>query len=103
MSEMQPVVMTINLLGGLALFLYGMEKMTDGMKAAAGKQMIVLLAKLTSNAVTGAKIGTSITAILASIGKPQDVKRFAPNAGCTPGRRRSRPPAEASRPGRPTG
>lgn len=29
MSELQPVTMTIQLLGGLALFLYGMEKMTD--------------------------------------------------------------------------
>jgi phosphate:Na+ symporter len=38
--------MTIELLGGLALFLYGMEKMTDGLKAAAGRQMNTLLAKL---------------------------------------------------------
>lgn len=45
--------MTINLLGGLALFLYGMQQMTDGLKAAAGKQMNVLLAKLTGNSVSG--------------------------------------------------
>ena len=57
MSEFQPLTMTIQLLGGLALFLYGMEKMTNGLKAAAGKQMNVLLAKLTGNPVSGAVTG----------------------------------------------
>ena len=33
MSDLKPV--TIQLLGGLAFILYGMEKMTDGLKAAA--------------------------------------------------------------------
>jgi Na+/phosphate symporter len=47
MTELDPLTMTIELLGGLALFLYGMEKMTDGLKAAAGRQMNTLLAKLT--------------------------------------------------------
>ena len=54
MNELAPVAMTVQLLGGLALFLYGMEKMTDGLKAAAGKQMNVLLARLTGNRVLGA-------------------------------------------------
>ena len=66
MSELQPVTMTIQLLGGLALFLYGMEKMTDGLKAAAGKQMNVLLSKLTGNAVTGAISGAIVTAVIQS-------------------------------------
>jgi phosphate:Na+ symporter len=66
MSELQPVTMTIQLLGGLALFLYGMEKMTDGLKAATGKQMNVLLSKLTRNAVTGAITGTIVTAVIQS-------------------------------------
>jgi phosphate:Na+ symporter len=66
MSELQPLSMTINLLGGLALFLYGMEKMTDGLKAAAGKQMNVLLAKLTGNPVTGAITGAIVTAVIQS-------------------------------------
>ena len=48
MTELGPLTMTIELLGGLALFLYGMEKMTDGLKAAAGKQMNTLLAKLSA-------------------------------------------------------
>jgi hypothetical protein len=54
--------MTIELLGGLALFLYGMEKMTDGLKAATGKQMNTLLAKLTGNPVLGAITGAIVTA-----------------------------------------
>ena len=66
MPELQPVTMTIQLLGGLALFLYGMEKMTDGLKAAAGKQMNVLLAKLTGNPVSGAITGAIVTAVIQS-------------------------------------
>ena len=66
MPELQPVTMTIQLLGGLALFLYGMEKMTDGLKASAGKQMNVLLAKLTGNPVSGAITGAIVTAVIQS-------------------------------------
>ncbi len=66
MTELDPVTMTIELLGGLALFLYGMEKMTDGLKAAAGKQMNTLLAKLTGNPVLGAITGAIITAVIHS-------------------------------------
>ncbi len=66
MTELDPVTMTIELLGGLALFLYGMEKMTDGLKAAAGKQMNTLLAKLTGNPVLGAITGAIVTAVIQS-------------------------------------
>lgn len=66
MTELNPLTMTIELLGGLALFLYGMEKMTDGLRAAAGKQMNVLLAKLTGNAFLGAITGAIVTAVIQS-------------------------------------
>jgi len=66
MSDLAPAAMTIQLLGGLALFLYGMEKMTDGLKAAAGKQMNVLLAKLTGNRILGAITGAIVTAVIQS-------------------------------------
>ena len=65
MDELAPVAMIAQLLGGLALFLYGMEKMTDGLKAAAGKQMNTLLAKLTGNRILGALIWLSFIAQLA--------------------------------------
>ena len=66
MTEFNPLTMTIELLGGLALFLYGMEKMTDGLKAAAGQQMNALLEKLTGNAVLGAITGAIVTAVIQS-------------------------------------
>jgi phosphate:Na+ symporter len=43
-----------------------MEKMTDGLKAAAGEQMKLLLTKLTRNAVTGAFTGALVTAVIQS-------------------------------------
>ncbi|MFO1311841.1 MAG: Na/Pi cotransporter family protein [Burkholderiales bacterium] len=66
MDELAPVAMIVQLLGGLALFLYGMEKMTDGLKAAAGKQMNTLLAKLTGNRILGAITGAVVTAVIQS-------------------------------------
>ena len=65
-APLNPLAMGIGLLGGLALFLYGMEKMTDGLKAAAGEQMKVLLTKLTRNPATGALTGALVTAIIQS-------------------------------------
>ena len=66
MTELAPVTMTVQLLGGLALFLYGMEKMTDGLKAAAGQQMNTLLARLTGNRILGALTGAIVTAVIQS-------------------------------------
>ncbi len=63
---MNSLTMIVQLLGGLALFLYGMEKMTDGLKAAAGKQMNALLSKLTTNRVMGAITGMLVTAVIQS-------------------------------------
>ena len=65
-APLNPLAMGVGLLGGLALFLYGMEKMTDGLKAAAGEQMKVLLTKLTRNPVTGALTGALVTAVIQS-------------------------------------
>lgn len=66
MTELAPVTMAVQLLGGLALFLYGMEKMTDGLKAAAGQQMNALLARLTGNRILGALTGAIVTAVIQS-------------------------------------
>lgn len=66
MNELDPLKMTVELLGGLALFLYGMQKMSDGLKAAAGKQMNTLLAKLTTNPVMGTITGALVTAVIQS-------------------------------------
>ncbi|MEN8128765.1 MAG: Na/Pi cotransporter family protein [Pseudomonadota bacterium] len=58
--------MTMKLLGGLALFLYGMEQMADALKAVAGERMKVILAKLTTNRFLGAITGAFVTAIIQS-------------------------------------
>ncbi len=58
--------MSIQLLGGLALFLFGMEQMADALKAVAGKRMKNILARLTANRFMGAITGAFITAIIQS-------------------------------------
>ena len=56
----------LSLLGGLALFLYGMQMMSDGLEAAAGNRMKQILEKLTSNRILGVVVGAGITAIIQS-------------------------------------
>ena len=59
-------LLLMGLFGGLALFLYGMEKMADALKAVAGARMKSILAGLTSNRFTGALTGAFVTAIIQS-------------------------------------
>lgn len=54
------------LLGGLALFLYGMQMMSTGLEAAAGNRMKSILEKLTSNHIKGVLVGAAITAVIQS-------------------------------------
>ena len=56
----------LSMLGGLALFLYGMQMMGDGLEAAAGNKMKQILEKLTSNRIKGVLVGALITAIIQS-------------------------------------
>ena len=56
----------IGLLGGLSFFLYGMAKMSEGMKKAAGDRMRNILAALTSNRVIGMTVGAFVTMIIQS-------------------------------------
>jgi phosphate:Na+ symporter len=58
--------MAIQLFGGLALFLYGMEQMANALKAVAGERMKVILAKLTTNRFMGALTGAFVTAVIQS-------------------------------------
>lgn len=55
-----------SLLGGLALFLYGMQMMSNGLEAAAGNRMKQILEKLTSNRFLGVLVGAGITAVIQS-------------------------------------
>jgi len=56
----------LGLLGGLALFLYGMQMMSNGLEAAAGNRMKQILEKLTSNRFLGVAVGAGITAVIQS-------------------------------------
>jgi phosphate:Na+ symporter len=52
--------------GGLALFLYGMRRMTESLKIVAGSGMKTLMARLTANRFTAAFAGAVITAVIQS-------------------------------------
>jgi phosphate:Na+ symporter len=65
-QDMEWGVMAVQLLGGLALFLFGMEQMADALKAVAGERMKSILAKLTANRFAGAATGAFVTAIIQS-------------------------------------
>ena len=56
----------LTLFGGLALFLYGMKMMSDGLEAAAGDRLHLILEKLTSNRIVGVLVGAGITAVIQS-------------------------------------
>lgn len=56
----------MGLLGGLALFLYGMQMMSTGLESAAGNKMKTILEKLTANRFLGVLVGALITAVIQS-------------------------------------
>jgi len=56
----------VSMLGGLALFLYGMEKMSTGLKRTAGNKMRAILAALTKNRVIAMFVGAFITTVIQS-------------------------------------
>lgn len=58
--------LTIGLLGGLAIFLFGMDQMTDGLKVVAGERLRSILGRLTSNRWAGLATGAGVTAVIQS-------------------------------------
>ncbi|PID61124.1 MAG: Na/Pi cotransporter II-like protein [Ignavibacteriae bacterium] len=54
------------LFGGLALFLFGMEMMSEGMKKTAGSKLRIILEKLTNNRVLAVVVGIFVTMIIQS-------------------------------------
>lgn len=56
----------IELLGGLALFLYGMEMMSGGLELVAGDRLRVVIEKMTSNFFKAILVGAFVTAIIQS-------------------------------------
>ena len=58
----------ISLIGGLALFLFGMNQMSGGLEKVAGGKMQKVLKKLTSNKFKGLLLGVGVTAVIQSSG-----------------------------------
>jgi phosphate:Na+ symporter len=59
-------LLVVGLLGGLAIFLLGMERMTESLKLVAGDRLRALLLKLTSSRFAGLATGAGITAVIQS-------------------------------------
>jgi phosphate:Na+ symporter len=62
--ELFPLI--VGLLGGLALFLFGLEQMTGALKAVAGDRLRLLLARLTVNRFAAVGTGAFVTAVIQS-------------------------------------
>lgn len=58
----------LTLIGGLALFLYGMETMSNSLTNVSGPQMKTVMQDLTSNRLKGALLGAGVTALIQSSG-----------------------------------
>jgi len=65
-AKLSVFAILMGLFGGLALFLYGMEQMSESLKAAAGERMKSILSRLTSNRFMGAVTGAFVTAVIQS-------------------------------------
>ena len=55
------------MIGGLALFLYGMNMLGDGLAAASGGKMEKILEKLAGNPVKAVLVGAGVTAVIVTV------------------------------------
>ena len=60
------ITMILSLLSGVALFLFGMSLMGDGLKKVAGNKLELILYKLTSSPIKGLLLGAAVTAVIQS-------------------------------------
>ena len=65
-AELNQMELSIGLIGGLALFLFGMDIMTRALKQVAGASMKTILARMTGNRFMGMAAGATVTAIIQS-------------------------------------
>lgn len=65
-SQLDYAGILIGMIGGLALFLFGMEQMSAALKALAGDGLRTILGTLTTNRFTGAAAGAIVTSIIQS-------------------------------------
>ncbi|WP_457668844.1 Na/Pi cotransporter family protein [Thiolapillus sp.] len=65
-QELEYGAIVMGLMGGLAIFLYGMELLTNALKASTGSRLKTLLARMTTNRFKGVIAGALVTAIIQS-------------------------------------
>ncbi len=65
-SDLDLTKLFLGLFGGLAIFLYGMERMSEALKVVAGERMKDILAAFTNNRFFGLITGAGVTAIIQS-------------------------------------
>jgi len=65
-AQIELATLVMGLFGGLALFLFGMDQLSDALKAVAGVRMRDILGQLTKNRITGALTGALVTAVIQS-------------------------------------
>ena len=63
---METILNVLSVLGGLAMFLYGMALMSEGLQKSAGDRLRLFMAKMTSNAPKRILTGTLVTALVQS-------------------------------------
>ena len=63
---METILNVLSVLGGLAMFLYGMALMSDGLQKSAGDRLRAFMAKMTSNAFKRVLTGTVVTCLVQS-------------------------------------
>lgn len=68
MNSVDYIIMAIQLLGGLGMFLYGINVMGDGLEKVAGDKMASIIESLTSNLFKGVLVGAVVTALIQSSG-----------------------------------
>ncbi len=65
-QQLSWTMLIMSLLGGLVFFLYGMEKMSEGMKRTAGNRMRSILASLTKHRLIALVVGAFVTMVIQS-------------------------------------
>lgn len=63
---MSNLSVTITILGGLGLFLYGMKIMSESLQMATGDRLRMIMGKITNNRIAGVTTGIAITSIIQS-------------------------------------
>ena len=66
MNDINAVSVIFQLIGGLGLFLLGMQLMSEGLQKSSGESLKKILEKLTTNRIIGTGVGAVVTAIIQS-------------------------------------